>query len=65
MTDRQSLSPMYVTTYRSGAQNSNSLSQLMIVDRGALTRNGPLEWPCILKITQLNQIILLYIENYM
>ena len=46
MTARLSLSPTYVMTYKSGAQNSNSLSQLMMVDSGALTRNGPLQWPC-------------------
>lgn len=45
MTARLSLSPTYVTTYISGAHISNSLSQLMIVERGALTRKGPLEWP--------------------
>lgn len=37
-----SLSPIYVTTYKSGAQNSNSRSQLTIVDKGALIRKGPL-----------------------
>lgn len=41
----QTLSPAYVTTYISGAQNSNSLSQLIIVDKGALIKNGPGEWP--------------------
>lgn len=45
MTARLSLSPTYVTTYISGAHISNSLSQLIIVERGALTRKGPLEWP--------------------
>lgn len=45
MTARLSLSPTYVTTYMSGAHISNSLSQLMMVESGALTRNGPLEWP--------------------
>lgn len=45
MTARLSLSPTYVTTYISGAHISNSLSQLMIVERGALTRKGPLECP--------------------
>lgn len=45
MTALLSLSPTYVTTYMSGAHISNSLSQLMMVERGALTRNGPLEWP--------------------
>lgn len=43
MTARQSLSPVYVTTYRFGAQNSNSLSQLMMVDSGAPTKKGPLQ----------------------
>ena len=45
MTARLSLSPTYVTTYMSGAQNSNSRSQLMMVDSGALMRNGPRLWP--------------------
>lgn len=45
MTARLSLSPTYVTTYMSGAHISNSLSQLMMVESGALTRKGPLECP--------------------
>ena len=51
-----SLSPVYVTTYKSGAQNSNSLSQLMMVDRGALIRNGPLVCPCTIQVYSLHNI---------
>lgn len=40
-----SLCPTQVTTYKSGAQNSNSLSQLGTVDSGALMRKGPVAWP--------------------
>lgn len=38
MIARLSLSPVYVTTWKSGAHSSNSLSQLMMVESGALTR---------------------------
>jgi hypothetical protein len=45
MTMRFSLPPQYVTTYMSGAQNSNSRSQLGTVDSGALMRNGFVTYP--------------------
>ena len=40
MTIRLSFNPTYVKTYSSGAQNSNSLSQLGTVVNGALMRKG-------------------------
>ena len=50
ITPRHSLSPPYVTTYKFGAQNANSLSQLMRVDNGAEMRKGPSEWPSLTRV---------------
>ena len=49
MTALLSLGPPYVTTYMSGAQNSNSRSQFTKVDRGADIKNGPGQRPCNIK----------------
>ena len=37
--------PEYVTTYISGAQNSNSRSQFTIVDNGTQIKKGPSHLP--------------------